>query len=717
MTSKNSFLGDLYSNAKMRTWNIAVFAVVMLICYPLFLGLVLRAENAAALYNSSIELVRIERLNGIFKDYMCFPSWDIVLATIFAFVSGIHGFSYLYSKKKIDLYMSIPVSKKRRFAVIYINGLLMYYIPLALCTSLCFAVAGTYGVIEATYFKTAVISAFVTGVYYFAVYNVVIMALMLTGNLVVTVLGGATLLAYENSVKQLILIYFSSFFRTFDSLSEKAFTTTWVSPFGIMASIYNAIGWEVKTASFYFEASKMYVIQMAVVGVAVLFISYLLYMKRPVESCGKAMSFKRTKNIIKRLILIPGALFGAAVFSTFSGGMNDIPVMILGMAVTVIIGHCVIQMIYEFDIKAVLSDKRSIIYCGAVSGIILAVFALDVFGYDKYIPDDSKLDHAGILVQFNNNYELNQYDDNWDYYSNADDTILKEMDIVNTSVVTNLAKENMPKVKEFSGNGTYVRVCYTLKNGRQVYRTFPVDFDNNEELLNALFADIDYKKSFHSIYSPRYDEFEENERIGYHNGISDGQEIDDTAAGFMNVYRQDFEKMTFSDIKASLPIGYVNITYDASLTDHRTIGLPVYESYKNTISYLNSKNLDMNYVTNPEDIDYIRASNWVCQHKEDENYNEEYGELIKEYRDKDQIEAILNSSVPGEFAEHSYVNVYNRHGGIDILVQKIPSYRYNNYEAYNISILPNKVPEFLFNEMHFEELEDYNNNPYGYEEA
>lgn len=50
--------------------------------------------------------------------------FPIVLAL--AAIIGMQGFSYLFDRRKVDLYHSVPVSKNRRFFVVYVNGLTIY---------------------------------------------------------------------------------------------------------------------------------------------------------------------------------------------------------------------------------------------------------------------------------------------------------------------------------------------------------------------------------------------------------------------------------------------------------------------------------------------------------------------------------------------------------------------------------------------------------------
>ena len=48
--------------------------------------------------------------------------WFEFLVFLLALLFAVQGFSWLDSRRKLDLYLSVPVSTRRRFAVVYRNG-------------------------------------------------------------------------------------------------------------------------------------------------------------------------------------------------------------------------------------------------------------------------------------------------------------------------------------------------------------------------------------------------------------------------------------------------------------------------------------------------------------------------------------------------------------------------------------------------------------------
>ena len=139
MTSRNSFWARLFENNKRRIWVWLLAGFSYLLVLPAALAMAISREMARKDYlieemgdvlgSQIMQEKVIEVAAGFFglkNVYLAF------FAAILAIISAIQGFSYLYSKKKIDFYMGMPVRRRRRFMVIWLNGILVYLIPCVL---------------------------------------------------------------------------------------------------------------------------------------------------------------------------------------------------------------------------------------------------------------------------------------------------------------------------------------------------------------------------------------------------------------------------------------------------------------------------------------------------------------------------------------------------------------------------------------------------------
>ena len=114
---------------------VAVFTLVFIVLFPTFTALVInRITSRSQWLFETYEKVRAgqilhERLISGMCGTIGVSRLMAVVTTAAAFISAVQGFSYLYSRKKIDFYMGMPIKRKRRFLNIWLNGILLYVIP------------------------------------------------------------------------------------------------------------------------------------------------------------------------------------------------------------------------------------------------------------------------------------------------------------------------------------------------------------------------------------------------------------------------------------------------------------------------------------------------------------------------------------------------------------------------------------------------------------
>ena len=141
MTSKKSFLVNLKTNARRRIWLVVVMFLGFLFFVTVVNAMSLSTEKMY--YGNRNHLA--EHLGRVFANGIGLNLGIGILVSIAAVVSALQGFSYMYQRRKLDLYMSVPVTANRRFAAVYINGVLAYLIPYVCSVLLSFAAASAMG--------------------------------------------------------------------------------------------------------------------------------------------------------------------------------------------------------------------------------------------------------------------------------------------------------------------------------------------------------------------------------------------------------------------------------------------------------------------------------------------------------------------------------------------------------------------------------------------
>ena len=139
MTSKNLFFKLMKEDFKIRIWSLAIsilsfffsliVATAMLISYHRNMTYSYLIEETGEIVDDSYKLV--ERFN--FYMNIKSPLFAFVFLCL-SLIVAISGFTYLYSKKKVDMYHSLPVKREVLFAVKVINGILIVIVPFIICT-------------------------------------------------------------------------------------------------------------------------------------------------------------------------------------------------------------------------------------------------------------------------------------------------------------------------------------------------------------------------------------------------------------------------------------------------------------------------------------------------------------------------------------------------------------------------------------------------------
>ena len=123
MTSKSSFWVNCRENLKRRSWTVLLCALALFLALPVRLALEISVESRRIAQSPSWlgEMTQREWLGSVFMEYSSDTVFTILVCAL-AVLLAVQGFSWMDSKRKLDLYLSVPVSSRKRFAVIYLNG-------------------------------------------------------------------------------------------------------------------------------------------------------------------------------------------------------------------------------------------------------------------------------------------------------------------------------------------------------------------------------------------------------------------------------------------------------------------------------------------------------------------------------------------------------------------------------------------------------------------
>ncbi|MGN0377187.1 MAG: DUF6449 domain-containing protein [Suilimivivens sp.] len=646
MTSKNSFWASIKENNKRRIWLWLVAALTYVIAFPTVIAIRISQvkTNEAYLLETLGESLGRETIHNDLVNQMlgCFGVNNYVLmavASLFAVISAIQGFGYLYHRRKIDFYMGMPVKRSRRFRVIWLNGVLIYLIPSLLGTLLGWLIAAANGTMTAAVFTESITAYGLLLCLYLGVYHLTILVVMLTGNVIITCMGTAVFFLYELAVRALLSGYKAMFYKSF--VYRDDFVTPVLSPFALYIT-YAARHNDGLGNGF---ATVVYLLLFAAAAGV---IAYVCYLKRPAEAAGKAMAFKLPQPFIKIFLAVPVTLLAGYVVSRAVGydpvwGEGSVGFVAFTMMIVLVVVCCLIQVLYEFDIRGIFHKKLHILISAAAVTVIFLVFRYDALGYDTYLPKVENVASAAVITPYEYSYYggNNYFNEDLEYVA-KDKFIMDNMYLTDIGAVNKLLKKSIETFDEYENlNQLYTKedacwytleVVYRMDGRRTVSRRVYADLNDPEtmELLDRIQDSDEYISGAYISMAENLDRLlaagNENNRITitYGTNIYNQKLTSKEAAELLALYKEDIKESSFSEMRESIPTGSLRINIEKRRVNYSSyVGseIRIYPFYTKCVEYLKAKGIYMENFLNLEDVEKIQVTNYNFEIQQQEQGN------------------------------------------------------------------------------------------------
>lgn len=697
MTSKNSFWASSRENHKRRIWVWIVALLSQLLVYGgmtiVYLSRI-KSFYADGIYRTAQEFQ--EAMYQAARDAIGFSDNVFPVTMILGAIIGIQGFSYLYDRRKVDLYHSVPVTKGRRFAVIYVNGLMIWLFSNLLGLFVGMIIAGTQGAVNTAVIADAGLS-FLWNLFLFLVsYHIMLLSVMLTGNRFVTI--GAYL------VFGLFEICTNALHNAMSGAYYDTYITTFVDSDPKFSPYYDctAYVWRLKSLQEVGEKARLAFPIMgkwALLAAAFLALAWIAYRKRASEAAGKAIAFAWLKPFVKIAVAIPGALvIGLVVYDSSNANQT---LMALGIIVGVILLCAALEVIYAFDIRCIVKHLPSsgIAVFGALA--IFCTFKWDLTGYDSYIPAQNKVESIAISLDC---YYDNYWDENRNYIS-SDEYIKKHMFLNDLEPVLALAEMGQQTASEDMKESRSLYVLYRLKSGREKARRIAVDYNDPKAAayLNEIFQTDEFKRGIYQVMT------DENycdgvTKITYSNGPARITVSPKEAETLRAAWIKDMEQFDYTLARDGMPCGEITLEY----ADYSQRQWYVYDTFAETIACLDRNEAFYPAKLNAEDIDYITVTNYHNElMQEDMEIGIEAREMAQAYdvdytvketfTDPAQIEDIL-SSIHCTYFVSPWGNYDGMENGysVEVVFKKDSAYPYDrNAYYFTYEFIKGQVPDFV----------------------
>lgn len=697
MMSKNSYfdLSLIIDKVKKNIWLVALHSVILFFAMPVAITISTQGYMSRAIQNASIE----QRLPSLIMGFFTANNKFIILVSMLAsIVSAATVYFYVNSRKQMDFYHSLPVKREKLFITNYISGAIIYLIPYTLSVILSVIALTAMGC--ASYLAPIqIVSGYLFNILaYIVVYSIAILAMVLCGNLVVSLLGTAVFLAYGPLIcvayVETMAYFYKNYYRELIRAENLARNSSPLLDFMIIDQQYTF--------------SPYRVIAYIILTIVLIGVSMYLYKKRPSEAAGHAMAFKVSRPLIKYPIVFLCTLVFGLFFMSI--GNNSMSWMIFGFICGGVLSHFIIEIIYHFDFKAIFKNVRGLGVFAVLFAVFISVPAFDMTGYDKRLPERSQIKDVKVsIINFNQNSHFRDIDLPSDVsYLNRERNILDRLTLSEPENIDEILKIAQMGVANIPGDenkyDASIGVEFELKNGRKISRRYEsLKSSEIEPMIISVFDTDEFKQKFYSIYSIDSKDVSQIAVLDMYarKGMDTSGQITDSTkiSQLVDDIRADYSKLKGKPMKTEAPVMVLQlINGNPKERVIWEIRIPIYASFNRTIATLKLMGIEKPDMIPADMVDHILIDNYEYEKYVQSSYQ---GNMSLEYAktrqsnemqitDKDEIADILKVIVPESTV--NYNPFFEREFGYRANVE---SSRYLNGYSESYIFKKNSVPEFV----------------------
>jgi len=445
--------------------------------------------------------LEMAQIRDFFAQYFVVSSGVIAVAG--AIITGLFGFRYVLRKRMVDVWHSLPVKRSTLFGACYLNGILIWIVPLVLNILLTLVLSGRFicslgggdalrEVLWALLQSLAVLAAA-----YLLVYHLTLAAVMLSGN-VLNALTAMVILGFGViAVYGIVVVLFSYNMQTF---YEPDYTKTVVYASPLLSAIYMIYArGDMSSDEWALWGGQAMLINLAVAAVLGLWACWL-YCRRASEKAEQGICSRAAGALLRTLAGVAAGLCGWQLMQYMVMDHDYVTAAwgCFGLVLAGILTFGMLDIVIHMDFKAFFAHKLQMGLTIVLSLLICFSFYGDWFGYDTYLPEKEEV--AGIAVfdfRFTNRY----------FYVQARDELLEGMEVQDVEAIyayleSVVEREQLSDEVYDSRYGTMeyelVDTKVMLKNGRSYYRQYRLQ-EKDKALLWELLASEEYLRLAYCI--------------------------------------------------------------------------------------------------------------------------------------------------------------------------------------------------------------------------
>lgn len=495
MTSRISFSSLVCNERKKLNWLLAVQALIFGLLMPFRVLLVMAVRSS-----ENMKYGYDWKMQEIFGEMVGFGQME---NTLFILAAGalcaLAAFAYLHSAVKLDFYHSLAVKREQLFAVKIVSSTITFLIPYMICQGLNLVIGMCYGVVSATVVVELLVDTLLGILQFLCSYAGTLLAIMLTGRMVTTFFALLTLGGYVPVVFVMFMglqtLFMTNSMTDFDNYANSVLYCSSPWAFCLYRHEIEETARQGVTGHW---PGLAYLCQLVTVIVILLLICVWLYRKRRTEAAGSALAFRKTEGVIKVLLTVLAALAAAMIaYEMLDNLVWELVFIVLfgGLACAIM------EFIYRADIRQVLSHKLHMVITAVLAAGVFLLMKYDVTGYNSYVP--AKEEIAAMAMKDNMlriQYDLgNGYPSA--YRTSLTEEFLDYMETEEFDQFYELAVEGAAFDENTNdwGNVWRVGVKYRLKDGKEIYRAYWVDYDKYLEAMDEQMQDPQLREKLFPI--------------------------------------------------------------------------------------------------------------------------------------------------------------------------------------------------------------------------
>lgn len=506
-SKSHQFFSVIGWSLKKMVPSIILYTLLLFLSFPFVVIISNFVFNSVAIQNQTTTFA-----DALTTIVLAFPFSSGAIVTLFSLIFSMMMFTYFNNKRRVDMFGSMPITRRLLFFARYTTALIALIVPflliwgisLGLCSSSPVAMQSLLNTLLPfllMIFSTITFSAFIClccGTTVDALISIVIinafvpLMIFLCMNTAFEMLPGYSL--NNANLSASIFTVLTPFFWIFQAGLTPFWNSSIISPYGTTAS----------TAGFITKPDIIY----QIIFIALFFLGcFICSRRRKAEAAQSGFAFKLPSYLIRFVATVTTGVGFGYILGSINADSSNLSLFWfwLGFAIGSFISHFTITLIYGRGIKGF---AKSLIQYGSTCAITVIFSVLLMFGWfgaDTYKPNLNDISHASFSFSDSLGYSTyssslySNSSNNKNNYEIKDSGIIEQLLQMQDDAITAERSKGYPYdmrnvfYSNYDYNDGYYHtfnLLYTLKSGEEVSRTYYVNdefIDNNRDTIESIY--------------------------------------------------------------------------------------------------------------------------------------------------------------------------------------------------------------------------------------